>query len=90
MSRMSSGAWICSGCSESGVGDGGFIAGSGMALSSRGPSSVGSGLGRVVVIVVGSGVMWVSTGSVVFVVGSGLWSSVVEALLFMSARHSCS
>ena len=50
------------------------------------------------VIVVGSGVMWVSTGagpsclaSVVFAIGgSSLWSVGVGALFFMAARRSCS
>ena len=79
MSRISSGAWGWSGWSEGGVGDGGFVAESGMVVSSHGPSSVGSGLGKVVVVVCCSGVRWLSAGagpsclaSVVFVVvGSG-------------------
>ena len=98
MPRISSGAWVWSGCSECGVGDGGFAAESGGTVSSRGLSSVDSGLGGVVVVVVGSVVMWVSAGagpsylaSVVFAIGGlSLWSVGVGALFCMAVKRSCS
>ena len=98
MPRMSSGAWVWSGCSKGGVGDGGFATESGMAVSLRGPSFVGFGSGKVVVVVGGSCVMWVSAragpsslASVVFAISAlSLWSVGVGALFFMAARHSCS
>ena len=98
MPRMSSGAWGWPSFSEGGVGDWGFVAESGMAVSSRGPSSVGSGSSRVVLVVVGSGVMWVSVGvgpsylaSVVFATsGASSWSLGVGTLFFMAAKPSCS
>ena len=54
MLRISSGVWGRSGCSEGGVGVGGFAAESGMVVSSRAPPSVGSDSGRVVVVVCSS------------------------------------
>ena len=96
MSRMSSGAWVWSGWSECGVGEGGFAAESGGAVSSREPSSVASGSGRVVVV--GSVMMGVSAragasclASVVCAIGGSLlWSVGVGALFYMAARRSCS
>ena len=61
-------------------------------MSSRGPSSVASGSGRVVVVVVGSVVMWVSAKAgpsylafVVFAIGGSSLRSVS-----VGARRSCS
>ena len=98
MSRMSSGAWVWSGWSECGVGEGGFATEFGGVVSSRGPSSVASGSGRVVVVVVGSVMMGVSAragasclASVVCAIGGSLlWSVGVGALFYMAARRSCS
>ena len=98
MPRISSGGWGWSSGSEGGVGDGGLAAEFGMVMSSRGPSSVGSGSGRVVVVVVGSVLMWVSAGAgpscfafVVFGIGgSSLWSVGVGMLVCLAASRSCS
>ena len=98
MSRMSPGAWVWSGCSECGVGEGGFVAEPGGAVSSRGPSSVASCSGRVVVVVVGSVMMWASAragpsclASVVIAIGgSSLCLVGVGVLFYMAARRSCS
>ena len=51
MPRISSGAWGWSGYSEGGVGDWGFAVESGMAVDSRGASSIGSGSDKFVVAV---------------------------------------
>ena len=98
MLRISSGTCGWSGCSEDGVGDGGFSAESGLVAASRWVSSVRIGSGRVVVADCWSCVMWVSAGLgpsylssiVVVVVGSTSWSSVVGALLVMAVRRSSS